>query len=103
LKQTNKGDEWEKRRKGSLSVAEERVGAHQSIKAFFSQFNEGSDNFAVARQKLKVRKKKFQRKKEFWLILFLFVSLVLKRVLIEKTSFFLILCSRIVFSSSQLI
>jgi hypothetical protein len=49
------GDEWEKRRKGTVSVAEERVGAHQSIKAFFSQFNEGSDNFAAARQKLKVR------------------------------------------------
>lgn len=48
------GDEWEKRRKGNVSVAEERVGAHQSIRAFFSQFNEGTDNFAAARQKLKV-------------------------------------------------
>jgi hypothetical protein len=49
------GDEWEKRRKGSSSVTEERIGAHQSIKAFFSQFNEGSDNFGAARQKLKER------------------------------------------------
>lgn len=49
------GDEWEKRRKGASSVAEERIGAHQSIKAFFSQFNEGSDNFGAARQRLKER------------------------------------------------
>ena len=50
-------DEWEKRRKGSSTVADERIGVHQSIKSFFEQFNDGGsgDSFGAARQKLKDR------------------------------------------------
>ena len=49
------GDDWEKRRKANHgTLAEERIGVHQQIKAFFSQFNE-ADNFSAVRQKLKER------------------------------------------------
>ncbi len=45
-------DEFDKRRKPSASVSEERLGVHTQIRSFFQQFSV-PDNFSAVRQALK--------------------------------------------------